>query len=364
MHTWLPLTEQWIYRQVKNIQGIEQLVVCDKKSNDIPEIVKTYTNSSSLYSINNRIRNKLGMPDYFRNKVLKKYKDPILFSHYGTRGFLDLGLKKQKHITRFYGYDLTRTLKSDPVWQGRYEKLFRECDQFIVEGEHMKKLLTKLGCEENKIKVSFLGADAGDIHFIKREERKSLNVLIACATAERKGIIYSLQAIARAINEYRIPIHIHWVGGRNSSYEPYIRYEKLLNEYIESSGLKKHINSYGFLTPLELRSVAELCQIAIHPSVWAEDGDCEGGYPVVLVDMMATGLPVISTDHCDIPQLVNNENGYICPEKDVDALVAALIDAYETKSYIEKSVLARKIVEEKFDWKILGEELSGIILDN
>jgi colanic acid/amylovoran biosynthesis glycosyltransferase len=362
-HTWLPLTEQWIYRQVSHINIEEQIILCDKKDDAFPEIVRTFYNPTSPFDFTNRIRNKLRLPDAFRNKILKQYDDVILFSHYGIRGYHDLGLKKQKHITRFYGYDLTRTLKADVRWKSRYEKLFDECNLFIVEGNHMKNVLHSLGCDEKKIKVSFLGVDLNEVNFKKRIENATLNVLIACATAERKGIIYSLRAIEKAINYYHVPIHIHWVGGRNSNYAAYIEYEKLLNDFISATNLKQHITYYGFLPPVGLQAVARKCQIAIHPSVWAADGDCEGGYPVVLVDLMATGLPIITTDHCDIPEVVNNDNGYVCPEKNIDALIAALVDTYESKSYIDKSILARQTVEKKFDWEKLGDQLTGIILN-
>jgi colanic acid/amylovoran biosynthesis glycosyltransferase len=361
-HTWLPLTEQWIYRQVDHIKGVDQLVMCEKKDPAFDELVPVFYNPSSPSGFLNRVRNKLGLPDRFRNDILKKHQPAILFSHYGNRGYADLGLVKKKHITRFYGYDLTRTLQADARWKPRYERLFKECDSFVVEGPHMKKILAGLGCPEDRIHVSYLGTNSASVNFHPRVESKTLNVLIACATAERKGIIYSLQAIEKAIRYYKLPIHIHWVGGRNSVYEAYVRYEHMLEDFIRTTLLEKHITRHGFLSPPDLQAVANQCQVAIQPSVWAKDGDCEGGYPVVLIDLMAGGLPVISTTHCDIPEVVNNENGYLCPEKNTDALIAALVDAFESKSYITKSKIARNTIEKKFDWGVLGPQLSQIIL--
>lgn len=363
-HTWLPLTEQWIYRQVKNINGLDQIVLCDKKDDTFGELVKTYYNPYSPFDLRSRIRNKLGLPDAFRNGILNEYNEVTLFSHYGVQGYHDLRLKKKRHITRFYGYDLTRTMAADQRWKKRYEKLFDECDTFIVEGTYMKQILHGLGCMENKIKVSYLGTDTAAIPFFHRQEGEVFNVLIACATAERKGIIYALQALNILIHQYKIPVHIHWIGDRNSNYSAYIQYENLLNDFIAKHALKPFITRYGFVSPEALQEIAGLCQIAIHPSVWAADGDCEGGYPVVLVDLMAGGLPIISTRHCDIPEVVTPSNGYLCEEKNVDQLIDALMESYTSKTYLEKSVLARKSIEEKFDWKLLGKELSSIILNS
>ncbi len=57
------------------------------------------------------------------------------------------------------------------------------------------------------------------------------------------------------------------------------------------------------------------------PVATLKDMDCEGGAPVVLLDAQATGMPVISTTHCDIPdEVVHGETGLLSPEKDVGAL--------------------------------------------
>ena len=56
------------------------------------------------------------------------------------------------------------------------------------------------------------------------------------------------------------------------------------------------------------------------PSVTAEDGDMEG-VPVVLMEAMATGMPVVSTWHSGIPELVcHGQSGLLAAEKDADEL--------------------------------------------
>ena len=44
--------------------------------------------------------------------------------------------------------------------------------------------------------------------------------------------------------------------------------------------------------------------IFLHPSVTGQDGDNEGGAPVCIIEASAIGLPVISTFHADIPEVV------------------------------------------------------------
>jgi colanic acid/amylovoran biosynthesis glycosyltransferase len=61
------------------------------------------------------------------------------------------------------------------------------------------------------------------------------------------------------------------------------------------------------------------------PSVVASDGDTEGT-PVSLMEAQALGMPVLSTRHAGIPEIVaDGEAGYLVPEKDVAALAERLI---------------------------------------
>lgn len=61
--------------------------------------------------------------------------------------------------------------------------------------------------------------------------------------------------------------------------------------------------------------------ILILPSVTTKRGDQEG-IPVTLMKALARGLPVISTWHGGIPELIKEgESGFLVPERDVDALV-------------------------------------------
>lgn len=48
--------------------------------------------------------------------------------------------------------------------------------------------------------------------------------------------------------------------------------------------------------------------IFISPSVASEDGDVEGGAPVTIIEMAASGMPIVSTNHCDIPYVLSERN--------------------------------------------------------
>lgn len=72
------------------------------------------------------------------------------------------------------------------------------------------------------------------------------------------------------------------------------------------------------------RAMAE-SHLFLLPSVTASDGDQEGT-PVSILEAQAAGLPVVSTLHAGIPEIVGNgESGFLVPEKDPSALAERLI---------------------------------------
>jgi len=63
----------------------------------------------------------------------------------------------------------------------------------------------------------------------------------------------------------------------------------------------------------------------VSPSVTAEDGDTEGGAPVTVIELAASGMPVVSSLHCDIPEVLQDGvTGLLAQEKDVAGIESKL----------------------------------------
>jgi colanic acid/amylovoran biosynthesis glycosyltransferase len=70
--------------------------------------------------------------------------------------------------------------------------------------------------------------------------------------------------------------------------------------------------------------------IALAPSVHAADGDTEGGAPVVVIEALCAGVPVVGSDHCDIPNIVSHgSTGLLSKERDDDALAKDIVTLSE-----------------------------------
>ncbi|HKB14202.1 MAG TPA: glycosyltransferase family 4 protein, partial [Vicinamibacterales bacterium] len=89
----------------------------------------------------------------------------------------------------------------------------------------------------------------------------------------------------------------------------------------------------------------------------SSDGDRDG-IPNVLVEAMASGLPVVTTEVSGIPELVENDrNGLLVPPDDAVATAAALLRIFRDRALAERlAANGRAVVAERFDGdRLIGE---------
>lgn len=79
-----------------------------------------------------------------------------------------------------------------------------------------------------------------------------------------------------------------------------------------------------------------------------------------ILESIACGTPVISTDVGGVRDYIDNESSWLSPKGCVDGLYASILEIYKNRELIEsKGALARKR-SEQLDWKIVGEQIKSI----
>ncbi len=170
---------------------------------------------------------------------------------------------------------------------------------------------------------------------------------------EKKGVAYAIEAVARLVSSgKRITYDV--IGGDGGL-------RRDLERLIEDLGVWAYVRLLGWKNHDEVLRLLQNAHILVAPSVTATNGDQEG-IPNVIKEAMALGLPVISTLHSGIPELVEDgKSGFLVPERDVDSLadrLAYLIDHPER--WPEMGQLGRKYVEEHYDINTLNDSLVEI----
>ena len=129
------------------------------------------------------------------------------------------------------------------------------------------------------------------------------------------------------------------------------------------TGLMPYTRLLGFQPPEVLGREAYAHHLFLAPSVTAADGDTEGGAPVVLIEMVASGMPAVATRHCDIPHVLPAKwHGLLAPERDAAALAAAIEDwiAAPAPVWAERLAAGRTHLERGFDAASQGRALARI----
>ena len=221
------------------------------------------------------------------------------------------------------------------------KKIFESFDIIAPVCEYFKNKLAKLHKNTHKIKVFHSSIDCDKFIYRKCLFLKNKKVCIAttCRLANKKGLDYAIKAISILVNKHP-NLHYLIIGDG--------RLRHKLQDLINTLGLKHNITLVGWKTPNEVVELLKTCHIFILPSVTR---NAQEGIPNALKEAMAMGIPVVSTYHAGIPELIKNGiTGFLVPEKDERALAKAiefLIEHPEIRDRI--GLNARKFVENNFE---------------
>jgi colanic acid/amylovoran biosynthesis glycosyltransferase len=294
----------------------------------------------------------------FRSIPLLERERPfdIIHCQFATLGrrvvsLLPARTRNHKIVTSIRGADVTAVLKKHP---GIYHELFREGHLFLPVCEFLKERLIQEGCAEKKIVVHYSGIDCSKFEYLqrRRESGELTKVLTVARLMEKKGVAFAIEAVAALLAkgeqiEYRV------VG------DGPLRGD--LEQMIERMGIERQVKLLGWKTHEDVKRLLEESHVLVAPSLTSDGGDQEG-IPNVIKEAMATGLPVISTFHSGIPELVTDGvMGLLVPERDADSLAGSLEYLIRHPEICSEMGLAgRRQVEQKFDIRRLNKELEEL----
>jgi len=254
----------------------------------------------------------------------------LLHCHFGPNGVRGVRLRealaaRTRVVTTFHGYDLS-------AFRGRgmpagYGRLFRCGDLFLPVSQHWADLLIQMGCPPELTHVHRMGVDLERFAFAERHlgPDEPLRVVSVARLVEKKGIQYGIRAVESALARgLRIEYDILGDGPLRPS----------LERLVSDAGIGAQVRLLGWGDRDQVAERIRRAHLFLAPSVTATDGDKEG-IPVVLMEAMATGLPVLASHHSGIPELVHDgRNGLLVPEGDSDALARALIRVHDEPSQL------------------------------
>lgn len=276
-------------------------------------------------------------------EYVKRNNISLLHAHHGQLGMLLLPFKEETNlplVTSIRGRDAT--LANQPIgYLDNMKMLFDRGERFFPVCQYLADRLIAWGCPSEKIRVLYGGVDLNEFKYRAPHKGDSQNILSIGRLVEKKGHHILMQAFQKIRGKF--PNATLTIIGRGG-----------LEEYLFSLANQLNLgDSFRLLNHLPKDQVREQmtnADIFCAASLEAADGDVEG-IPNTLKEAMAIGVPVISTNHAGIPELItNNKEGVLVQENNVDELADALEFMLSNREKWETyTVAARQKVEQKFN---------------
>jgi colanic acid/amylovoran biosynthesis glycosyltransferase len=279
-------------------------------------------------------------------EIFAQEKVRLIHAHLGWEGARATRLARQSalpFVVSFYGRD-AGVLPRKAYWRARYRKLFATADRIVAEGPHMGRVLAGIGAPADRVRVVHLGIPIEEFPFAERRDGGTDSVvgLIAASFREKKGIIYALDAVARLAQKHpRLRLRIIGDGPLRAQ----------VVSRSQASDLAGRVALLGYQPYSVYKQELTKAQFMLAPSVTAADGDTEGGAPVCLLEAQSSGLPVVATTHCDIPEATRpGQSALLAPERDVPALAERLDELLShPQRWAEMGRAGRAHVESEFN---------------
>jgi colanic acid/amylovoran biosynthesis glycosyltransferase len=276
----------------------------------------------------------------------------VVHCHFGTVGRLaaflrEIGAWRGRLVTTFHGVDLSACLRDDP---SLYDHLLRRGDLFLPISDVWRQKLLSLGCRPAQTIVHRMGVEPGRFIFRARclAADQPIKLLTVGRLVEKKGVEYGLRAAAELVRrgikvDYQIagdgPLRAH------------------LERLAAALEIGPSVRFLGWRNEEQVTALMAERDLLLAPSVTDAIGDQEG-IPVTIMEAMAAGMPVVSTWHSGIPELVEHGvTGFLAPERDVIALAEAVQRIVRNDLWAAMGHAGRRCVELDYDVRRLDDTL-------
>jgi glycosyltransferase involved in cell wall biosynthesis len=208
--------------------------------------------------------------------------------------------------------------------------------------EYNRRHLQEIGCRDDRIDIVRCALDVENYDYRDPKPLATPPLLYSVGRlVEKKGIGILIEAL-KHLRDRGVAFHCRIVGNGPLT--------DAISQQVRDLGLQDHVNLAGGQPQERVKEWFREADVFVLPCVVAQSGDRDG-IPVVLMEAMALGVPVVSTTVSGIPELVESErSGLLVPPGDslglADALERVLRDRELATSLARE---ARKTLETTFE---------------
>lgn len=230
-------------------------------------------------------------------------------------------------------------------------RCLKKAAAITVVSKHLQNILSeKYGCRNVSVipmgcNTSYFTPSMREENFFSQNGKKV--ILFVGRLAEKKGCAY----LIKAMQQVDALLVIAGSGPLEASCKALVK-ELHLEDKVRFLGPKPHT---------ELRRIYASADIFAAPSVTAKGGDVEG-FGLVILEAMASGLPVIASNSGGITDIITDgENGLLAPERDSVQIAAHINTLLSSPSLYQKLSEASLQTAARFDYSVIAKKYNEIL---
>lgn len=362
-YTFLNYSETFIHEPIRLLSkgNTVKIVCCDMINHNIfslddIELVsyrrKKHRFWKSLFSPTSAFKNSAFKKKI--NQVVSDFSPDIIHCHYGTNGvFLWYNLENRKIplFVTLHGFDASTLVKKSRLYRFALRALLkREHVVPMPVSAEMKSFLESENIKSKNFEILHLGID---IDKFKRTSTlsKETKFLQVSRFVDKKGHYFTVNAFANYLkktNDHGAKLTLIGDG-------PLLGEIKHL---VEKLNIQPNVDFVGAISNNKIKYFYENATVYVQHSIKSAKNDKEG-IPISIMEAMAMQLPILSTFHGGIPELVQDKvNGLLVKEKDLNDFSDKMIEI-SSWPYLPEN---RERIRKKFNLQLYVSRLKRLYL--
>lgn len=178
-------------------------------------------------------------------------------------------------------------------------------------------------------------------------------VVFAGITSPHKGPHLALEAVHLASQRVHRPLRLQIFGSHSYGHgtSELTEYERSLRSKADT--MQAQVEFHPFVPKSELSERLRLASVACLPSQWAE------GLPLIALESMASGLPVITSDSVGMVEAVG-ESGFVIPGGDAEGMAEVIVTLAESETMRSTAAQKALIRAQAFSWEHVARTFAAL----
>ena len=228
--------------------------------------------------------------------------------------------------------------------------ILKKIDILIVLGEKIKRRLkTQIPIESYFVIYNGINPILSESSSPYEIQQDNFNMIFIGNLKKSKGLFDILKAfslIQEKTDHIELLIAGEWASNKD---------KKIIINYIAENKLEKFIKFWGLVTKDRKIEFFRKGDVLVHPTYY-------DGQPIVILEAMSAGLPIITTDVGSIAEtVIHQENGFIIPEGRPDLIAEKVLLLYENRTlYMDMSCMSKRLFNARFTKEVFLEKMNDL----